>query len=236
MNDLMIYTEASKKLSKLKSLMKKKDFSDLKEIGFDLLIPTFDYECNYSHLMYGTLGRDIEGVRNHQKKVDKKSIKTVLENYNQLSVTDKYIYETAAKDTAKYFMEQFYGKIKTKSFRLAIIKDERVIANLSKYNLSSENEEEAEMAAKQLIIDIVSERVLFDLLATYGEDQEYEVSLNSLEDVRIQDALATYGLMQIQSSLVGNPICIRISLREYITSLMSGYNQKRVRTKVEEEN
>lgn len=229
MSDLVVYREINNKLSKIKELTKKKDFEDLRSIGFSLLIPTFDYECAYSHLMYGNLGKETERLRKYQKKLDKKGIKTVFQTYNQLSESDKNIYMMAATDTATFFVEKYFDKIRTKSFTLGTIKDERVADNLAKYKLGSNDREEANSAAKQLVIDIVKERVLFDLLATYGDDLSYEISLNSLNDVRIQDALATYGLMQIQSSLVGNAIIIRLSLREYVEDLMNKQDYRRAR-------
>ena len=108
MSGLVVYREINDKLTKLKALTKKKDFEDLRSIGFSLLIPTFDYECAYSHLMYGNLGKETEKLRKYQKKLDKKGIKAVFQTYNQLSEYDKNIYIMAATDTASFFCRKVF--------------------------------------------------------------------------------------------------------------------------------
>ena len=200
----------SKKFDK-KILPKKLCFEDLGSIGFIMLIPTFDYECSYTPFIV-EVGNIIAKIRNKQKRLDKGNLRRVFETWYTLTEEEKFSYQVIAMSAGAFFAEKFYKSIMTKCGAIEKMGDERAINLLTNYDLDNCDKELTEFEARRLLMDIIKERVLFDLLASNGDEEMYDVSLNNIHDTRIPDALSTYGLMQILGTLSReNGIYLKVS-------------------------
>lgn len=186
----------------------------LEDYGFSLLIPTFDYECLYEHMIY-QIGPKVAKIRKQQKALDKKYLKIFQEMYDANKDLIEY-YEVVAKAAGAFYAEHYYKAVIPTSPVLEQPNDPRVGDLLSSYDIGSTNEETKVNEAKRFLMDIVKERVLFDLIVTRGKSQIYDVSANNTNDIRLRDALATYGLMQILSNFLGNGIYLIVSFNKGI--------------------
>lgn len=179
---------------------KKTNASNLGDLGFSVLIPTFDYECVYTESIINVGGR-IARVRKAQKRIDKKKIKFILKTFNNIPEELRDRYEIIAKSAGAFYAEKFYKYIIAKSHHLEQLRDTRVIELLSSYDLASSDSIKAEQEAKRLLMDIIKERIMFDLLSTNGQEQRYDMCINNIHDTRLPDSFSTYGLLQITGTL-----------------------------------
>ncbi len=206
---------------------KKVQFEDLGSIDFLLLIPTFDYECSYTTLI-NEVGDIIAKIRHKQKNLDRKNLRYVFENYLNLSEEEKFEYQVISMSAGAFFAEKFYKNIMAKCDTIVKIDDERAIELLINYDLDNYDKELAEFEAKRLLMDIIKERIFYDLLASNGCEDIYDVSLNNIHDTRIPDALSTYGLMQVLGTLSKeNGIYIKVS-KNSISYIEQIYKKQKV--------
>lgn len=184
----------------------------LEDYGFSILIPTFDYECFFTHFIY-EVAKKIAKLRKKQKALDKKHLNIFAKMY-EANKNLIGVYEIMAKATGALYAELYYKTTLPTLAILGQLTDYRVGDILASYDLGSTDKVIQVNEAKRLLMDIVKERVLFDLIVTGGKSQSYDISSNNQIDIRLNDALATYGLAQVLSNILGDGTYINISLDE----------------------